>query len=174
MPVTGSVIEARQQNKESNMNANKNTGAVSPVIGVILMVAITVILAAVIGTFVINMVDPKKPPQAGVQADFDSANDRVEVTYISNQDAEYVNVSLSGDVGTVDVARLNSPGDRVVLDGTSYTASGGAEFYSGGSLSDTTTTPSSDGAENSDSVTVTAVAVRGSDSAVVLTESGEI
>jgi len=71
----------------------KDDSAVSPVIGVILMVAITVILAAVIGTFVLGLGENvEENAQAGVNFDYDSANEEVVINVVDpgNVDALYV------------------------------------------------------------------------------------
>ncbi|MFW5929715.1 MAG: type IV pilin [Halobacteriota archaeon] len=80
--------------------------AVSPVIGVILMVAITVILAAVIGTFVLGLgEDVSETPQAGVDFNYDSGDDEIEVSVVDggNVDRLYLqgNDSLNKSGGSV-------------------------------------------------------------------------
>lgn len=74
---------------------------VSPVIGVILMVAITVILAAVIASFVLGFGDSvSENVQAG--ADIDEKDDgSASVTWISEGNAESLNVTVSGNSSNV-------------------------------------------------------------------------
>lgn len=159
--------------------ATKDDDAVSPVIGVILMVAITVILAAVIGTFVLGLgSNVSENVQAGVNVQFDSTNNRVDVTFVSNQNAEYVNVTFVTS-GTEGKARLNQTGDRVRLanwltssgDACVYNGTGGspacpgwAEYGSSSSIS------VSDG----DDVTVTATGHSGDQQTVLVDQSGSV
>jgi len=79
---------------------DRDERGVSPVIGVILMVAITVILAAVIASFVLGFGDSvSENVQAG--ADISSTqgdqDGEVTVTWISEGNADHLNVSVSGD-----------------------------------------------------------------------------
>ena len=86
---------------------------VSPVIGVILMVAITVILAAVIASFVLGFGNSvSSNANAGVNVD--EGPDSVKVTWISQGNAETVNVTVtqSGESAT---AKLDDVSDVVTI-----------------------------------------------------------
>ncbi|NIB98917.1 type IV pilin [Halobacterium sp. R2-5] len=94
---------------------DRDERGVSPVIGVILMVAITVILAAVIASFVLGFGDSvSENVQAG--ADISQTNDgNASVTWISEGNAESLNVSVSDDSVTLDPSpgNLSNVGDSV-------------------------------------------------------------
>ncbi|MGB9964762.1 type IV pilin [Halobacterium hubeiense] len=96
---------------------------VSPVIGVILMVAITVILAAVIASFVLGFGDQvSENVQAG--ADISQTNDgNASVTWISEGNAEELNVTASSADATIEGGdgNLTSVGDSVRITATSET-----------------------------------------------------
>jgi flagellin-like protein len=104
---------------------------VSPVIGVILMVAITVILAAVIASFVLGFGDSvQENVQAG--ADINEKDDgTVDVTWISEGNADHLNVSVSDDTNvkwdttTTKYVDLGEVGNTAVL--TDPTADGDHE-----------------------------------------------
>lgn len=138
--------------------------AVSPVIGVILMVALTVILAAIIGTFILGLGSSVDENVRGaVTVDFDTMNDRVDVTYVGSDNADYLNITFSGDVNHEGVVRLNKSGDRVRLTDSGMTVTGDAKIYEAASHNG----PGSD-------ITVTAVGVSGDQATVLLDQSGEI
>ena len=91
---------------------------VSPVIGVILMVAITVILAAVIASFVLGFGDSvSENVQAG--ADIQEKDDgNASVTWISEGNAEQLNISVSGNSSDVNFDNgqvLNNVGETTEL-----------------------------------------------------------
>lgn len=91
---------------------------VSPVIGVILMVAITVILAAVIASFVLGFGDSvSENVQAG--ADVNEKDDgNATVTWISEGNAESLNVTVSGNSSDVNFTNdqvLNNVGETTEL-----------------------------------------------------------
>ncbi|MDL0137497.1 type IV pilin [Halobacterium salinarum] len=92
---------------------------VSPVIGVILMVAITVILAAVIASFVLGFGDDvSQNVQAG--ADISQDDGTATVTWISEGNAQYLNVSADGEhIPDGDGESLSSVGDTVEINSTS-------------------------------------------------------
>lgn len=92
---------------------------VSPVIGVILMVAITVILAAVIASFVLGFGDDvSQNVQAG--ADISQDDGTATVTWISEGNAQYLNVSADGThIPDGDTESLSSVGDTVEINSTS-------------------------------------------------------
>lgn len=144
------------------MRKQREGEAVTPVIGIILMVALTVVLAAVTGVFVFNITgDMSEGVQAGASANFNA--EKAEVLYISNKNAEYLEVTFSGwgDEGT---ARLNKTGARATLNTSALTTSGDANV-----TDDPTSFPT-----RGDDVTITVVAVRGSESTVILDRSGRI
>ena len=110
--------------------------AVSPVIGVILIVAITVILGAVVGTAALGFGEQvEQNAQAGVSVDFTTngpsnsatsgagatsgnPSNQFTVTWVSEGNADYLNVSLSGDLtydGNEGPVRLNQPGATVTF-----------------------------------------------------------
>lgn len=73
---------------------------VSPVIGVILMVAITVILAAVIASFVLGFGDTVSDnvrAGADIEATQADSNGEIRVTWISEGNADRLNVSVPDD-----------------------------------------------------------------------------
>jgi flagellin-like protein len=121
---------------------------VSPVIGVILMVAITVILAAVIASFVLGFGDSvSENVQAG--ADIQVKDDgNASVTWISEGNAEQLNISVSGNSSNVNFSNTN------VLNDVGETT----ELSTGGGSSDTLT------------VTVTAIGSGGAKTVVTQEE----
>jgi flagellin-like protein len=106
----------------------KDDSAVSPVIGVILMVAITVILAAVIGTFVLGLGEQvEQNARAGVNADVDNSADTVTLSLTTLDNSDYVVVRDSGgiafngsvDLGSGNIAYMDTTGATIELDGSS-------------------------------------------------------
>lgn len=146
------------------MRTNRGDTAVTPVIGIILMVALTVILAAVTGTFVLGIADNmSEGVQAGADATFEK--EQVTVIYISNKNAEHLNVTFTG-WGEEGVAQLNTTGARATLTPGGFNVSGNAwkpvditnpNFPNPG-----------------DEITVTVVAEQGNNAAVILDETGRI
>jgi flagellin-like protein len=189
--------------------------AVSPVIGVILIVVITVILGAVVGTAALGFgeqveqnvraganVDfttngPSDPATSGTGATSGEPSNQFTVTWISEGNADYLNVSLSGDITYDDgqnegPVRLNSPGSSVTFsppgDGNGAKGSGDAQYYDSGTLKDfdpfgaATLIEGGSGFSFGDSdkgidegaeVRVTIVAVRGETKTTVQTEEFE-
>ena len=145
--------------------------AVSPVIGVILMVAITVILAAVIGTFVLNLGSSVQTNvQAGATIDADNTNDKISVTWTANQNAEYLNVTLtnnSASPSASDDVGLCGVGGKVTWGTSGATTSGNTGPAGCGSGTASTSISSGDGA----SYSVTVTAVKGEQQTVVNSKS---
>lgn len=143
------------------MTGSKDERGVSEVIGVVLMVAITVIIAAIVANTAMNLgSDVEESVQAGVTADFDSANNKVDVVWVSNNNAQFVNVTFTWGSNECEV-QLNEPGSRVTLN-TSGTLPSGC-----------TGSAPMDG----DEVTVTAVAAKQGDQstmAALVERSGNI
>ena len=163
--------------------------AVSPVIGVILMVAITVILAAVIGTFVLGLgSNVQENVQAGVNVDYSPSDAAVTATYVSEQNADIVNVTFSNSAkGSTVKANMSTVGDKLevtandpagssntvmLLTGNAlpYNNSGSYDFSG---CSGSSCTVGSNWATG-DAVSVTVTAVSGDQSTVVLTKEGSI
>ena len=136
--------------------------AVSPVIGVILMVAITVILAAVIGTFVLGLgQDIQTNVQAGASVNFDSADEKITVSYTSAQDSDtYLWANTSGATSE-GKHRLNNTGETVIM----TAAAGGDSGTLTGNEADL---------EASGDVTVTVTAYNGDRSTGILTKDGTV
>ncbi|WP_232700496.1 type IV pilin [Halobacterium wangiae] len=89
---------------------------VSPVIGVILMVAITVILAAVIATFVLGFPD-QVSESVNAGADISKSSDgNATVTWISQGNAEYLNVTAKNTDASNPV-QLKQVGESVKVTG---------------------------------------------------------
>lgn len=147
------------------MRTNRDDAAVTPVIGIILMVALTVILAAVTGTFVLGIADNmSEGVQAGADTTFEK--ERVTVVYISNKNAEHLNVTFTG-WGHEGVAQLNTTGARTTLTPTGFNVSGKA--WKPEDITNSNNLP-----DRGDEVTVTVVAERGNEAAVILDETGRI
>lgn len=146
--------------------ATKDDDAVSPVIGVILMVAITVILAAVIGTFVLGLgQNVQENVRAGVNAEFDAQNDRVIVNWVSEGNADFVNVTVATGGSTLAECGLEEVGASVTVND------------SGGYVSDTSVVPCSTGPNAltpGDTIDVTAIASSGNANTTVLSDSGQV
>lgn len=120
---------------------------VSPVIGVILMVAITVILAAVIASFVLGFGDSVSE-NVNAGADVNEKDDgNATVTWISEGNAESLNVTVSGNT-------------------TNISFSNEQELTEVGQ----TTELSTDGAEDSFTVTVTAIGSGGAKTVITQEE----
>jgi flagellin-like protein len=97
---------------------DRDERGVSPVIGVILMVAITVILAAVIASFVLGFGDSV---QNNVQAGADISENEdgnVSVTWISEGNADHLNVSADGTQIPANAESLSEVGDTLSLNST--------------------------------------------------------
>jgi|GEM_PF-3336689 len=95
--------------------------AVSPVIGVILMVAITVILATIIGTATLGFAGGvEENVRAGVSADTTS-NGASEVSWIATGNADYLNVTVSGDAEFDDDGGIKEGPIRMNTTGSSVT-----------------------------------------------------
>ncbi|MDY7080978.1 MAG: type IV pilin N-terminal domain-containing protein [Halobacteria archaeon] len=157
---------------------NDDDDAVSPVIGVILMVAITVILAAVIGTFVLGLGENVQTTvQAGVNIEFDAQADEIQGTFVQNQNADYVNVSVTQGGGLSDITiRMNSTGDTFLINASGTTpgvyAFGNAGIYTSSGLDsdDKVTSPTPSQGEYSFVVT----GVAGEQQTVLSEPSGSI
>ncbi|WP_336363014.1 type IV pilin N-terminal domain-containing protein [Halalkalicoccus salilacus] len=109
------VLKTLRQKVKSLLGEDRG---VSPVIGVILMVAITVILAAVIGAFVLGLGDDiQTNVQAGASVDYDAdataSDDQITITFTSNQNADYLSVSINGAAPSTD-----ADGNSVTWDGS--------------------------------------------------------
>lgn len=87
----------------------------SPVIGIILIVAITVVLAGVISLFVVDAADTvQENIKAGASVTADDGE--VEVTWTSNQNANKIEVDVSG---------CTSGSTMLTSVGESFTTTGG-------------------------------------------------
>ncbi|MDY6780304.1 MAG: type IV pilin N-terminal domain-containing protein, partial [Halobacteria archaeon] len=106
--------------------------AVSPVIGVILLVAITVLLSAVVGAMVLGMGGSvEKNVRAGVNVDFEKDDDAIRVLFAENENAKYVNVTMSGWGDEIHVV-MWGVGATVITD----TNKGTVEVHGGGAVID--------------------------------------
>ncbi|MDY6780064.1 MAG: hypothetical protein SV760_05900, partial [Halobacteria archaeon] len=105
----------------------------------------------------------QRKPAADVSATFDSNDDEVSVSFFSSSNAEYVEVTFSGDVTAE--GRLNEVGDSLTLGPDGLSAGGSADVVSGSDVS----------LQDGDTVTVKAVAhTSGGTSAVILEQTGEV
>ncbi|WP_117367510.1 type IV pilin [Natrarchaeobaculum sulfurireducens] len=141
------MLDGKQLSKK--LIGSEEERAVSPVIGVILMVAITVILAAVIAAFVLDLGGSVgEEAQAGVSIDVDEGEDQVTVEVTSMGNADYV--TLGGSVD--DEKPASYSGDY--LDDRDDEANNASM-----TVGDTITLEHDDSGLDSESGTVTAVAV---------------
>lgn len=153
--------------------------AVSPVIGVILMVAITVILAAVIGTFIIGLGDNiETNVQAGATVNEIPSDDRVAFAFNSNQNADYLELTVTDEQGQSVVYELGSVGSKVVL----YATGSGSvtdETLSGDVTADSSNTLESNSGETDNfnlvagsdtDLSVTITAHKGQQSTTIISE----
>ncbi|WP_336036001.1 type IV pilin [Halobacterium yunchengense] len=103
----------------SQDTTDPDSRGVSPVIGVILMVAITVILAAVIASFVLGF-GGNVQENVNAGADITETEDgNATVSWISEGNADYLNVTHDDDSGDVKFAggthNITSVGETVEL-----------------------------------------------------------
>lgn len=116
--------------------------AVSPVIGVILMVAITVVLAAVVFVLVSNLSgDQQDTVNASIQANADSATDRINIRHVSGdtlEDGVYeVSIVVNGEAPAyISCVGNFAPGDILVADTTTETLADGDCDATAGEISD--------------------------------------
>lgn len=134
--------------------------ATSPTIGAVLLIAITVLLATSTGTQLFGLADGQSATFATATVEFSEENDRATVTWVANTDADTltVRVRVGEDRRTVE---LDGVGDEAVVDGDGVT-------YSSGSVGHWDSPTISDG----DRVSVTVIAVKGDERAVVAERSG--
>lgn len=136
--------------------------ATSPTIGAVLLVGITVILATATGTHLFGLAGGSQSAFATATVEFSPADDRVSVTWVANADAENLKVRLLvGDERRAVV--LDEVGDSVVVDGDGVSISTGSVGH--------WDTPA---IEDGDRVTVTVLAVKNGERAVVAEKSGRV
>ncbi|WP_114575971.1 type IV pilin [Saliphagus sp. LR7] len=92
---------------------NEDERGVSPVIGVILMVAITVILAAVIAMFVLDL-GGSVSEEANAGVDIEETDSGYQVSWISEGNADSINVGGSECATSVGESCGASGGDAVI------------------------------------------------------------
>lgn len=186
LPETTAGAEAQGEPGRPSGEAGESDGDSGVSIAIIILVAVimipvllafTVILAAVVGTFVLGLgTSVQENVQAGVNVNFDSTRGQVDVTFVSNQNAEYVDVRFTLD-GDRAAGRLLDTGDRLRVEhaGAGYrgSASGGARWFDDGiGRAGAGWGPS--GTYTRGEVGVVARGVSGNRSTVLLSESGEI
>lgn len=158
--------------------------AVSPVIGVILIVAITVILGAVVGTAALGFGDRvEENVQAGATVEFNQQDNTFTVNWVSGGNADYLNVSLSGDFGYDESGSdgpvtLRSVGSKATFGegssgGDSMKVTGDVQQYEGGNLETIESVMLSDDISDGDEIRVTVVASNGESETSVLTKEGD-
>ncbi|KTG09382.1 hypothetical protein AUR64_16520 [Haloprofundus marisrubri] len=96
----------------------KSDDAVSPAIGVVLMAGITVLLAATVAGPLLQFGDSNltAPVYATADASVDDDENRLSVTWLSNEAADYLDVTIAVD-GERHSTALSEPGDALHLDG---------------------------------------------------------
>jgi FlaG/FlaF family flagellin (archaellin) len=146
-----------------------------------------VILGAVVGTAALGFGDQvEENVQAGATVEFDQQDNSFTVTWVSEGNADYLNVSLSGDLeydedgGASDgPVTLRSAGSTATFDppGSSEKVEGSAKHYdSTGGLNDPSTEHVlADTISDGDEIRVTVVAAleNGETETTVLTKEGE-
>ncbi|WP_224268371.1 type IV pilin [Haloprofundus salinisoli] len=105
--------------------------AVSPAIGVVLMAGITVLLAATAAGPLLEFGDStlSAPVYATADADVSTDEDRLTVTWLSHDAADYLDVAVVVDGDHYSTA-LSEPGDALRLDGDGITKTGTENSYS--------------------------------------------
>lgn len=137
--------------------------ATSPTIGAVLLVGVTVVLATTAGTGMFGLADQARQGAfATPSVDYQTADDRVTVTWLANADAEELRVTmLVGDQRRT--ATLNAVGDKAVIDGDGVTVSaGGVTEWDDPTIGD------------GDRVSVTVIAAKGGETMVVAERSGRV
>jgi flagellin-like protein len=94
--------------------------ATSPTIGSVLLVGITVVLASTVGAQMYDVSDTQQGPFAIAPVEFDSAEDEVTVTWMSNRNAETLSVTVYVDDEHHTVT-LNDVGHTVTVDASGVT-----------------------------------------------------
>ncbi|MDY7080979.1 MAG: hypothetical protein SXQ77_00885, partial [Halobacteria archaeon] len=112
------------------------------------------------GTFVLGLGENVQTTvQAGVNIEFDEQANEIQGTFVQNQNADYVNVTVTQGSGVSDVRiRMNSTGSTFRMSTNGVDTSGGAAIYKAGTYKGTNITSSSVSDGSSYSFVVTGVA----------------
>lgn len=136
-------------------------------LGTPLMVAVTVVLASVVGTSLFGMgtavSDVKEPVFAGANVKYSDSDDRVTVSWATNQYADKLEVTLVVNDRHSATVILRRVGDAMTLDRDGISVSGSRTFH------DPDPTVS-----NADEVSVTVVAIEGGQRTVVAQHTGTV
>ena len=134
----------------------------SPTVGAVLLAGITVLMATTAGSQMISLAESPSPAFATANAEFDTTNDRVKVTWIANGDADYLEVQIFvGDQSRT--IKLKSVGDMVIADSAGVTISNGAVGEWG--------TPT---VNDGDEVTVIVRAIKGSEGTTIIERTDRV
>lgn len=89
--------------------------ATSPTIGSVLLVGITVVMASTVGAQMYSVSDTQERPFAVAPVEYDAADDSVTVTWLSNTNAEKVQVTVHAG-GEHRSVTLNEVGHTMTVD----------------------------------------------------------
>ena len=106
----------------------RTDGESSPLVGVLMLGLIAALLSSLVAVATLGGGPSEADAGAGVGVDFDRSESRVVATYVASKKAEYVNVTVRGDGGSLRV-RLDSPGSQLVVDRDNVTIRGSGAIY---------------------------------------------
>jgi hypothetical protein len=103
-------------------------GESSPLVGVLMLGLIAALLSSLVAVATLGGGPSEADAGAGVGVDFDRSHSRVVATYVASKNADYVNVTVHGDGGSLRV-RLDAPGSQLVVDRQNVTVRGAGTIY---------------------------------------------
>lgn len=146
---------------------SRDRRAISPVIGVVLLVALTIIMGTVVAAFSLTLGNEVNPDvRAGVNVEFDTAEDSVMVLFTTSEDADHLNVTVTNGSAS-EIYQFDQVGDKLVIDADGVSKQGvtvpdGADAFAGAGVAD------------GDTISVVVIAVHEENSNVVFEREKQV